>query len=178
MSARVSGLALARIFFTTFCRHLLQEVGRIVSHQVIDDGGSFLIGQGLDDILLVLQFQVGKDVRRDRLGQDPEDLQAVLVLHVVHDRRDIRRLHVCRCLAQSCVLLRLQQLRQSSLIFQFQFFVFHRAHSFPQMLCTQLLIRSGTGLSPDSARFAMPITSFLPLVKPVPPRRSEPKEPL
>ena len=39
-------------------RHLLEKVGRVVSHHVIDDVRSFLIGKGLDDVLLAFNFKI------------------------------------------------------------------------------------------------------------------------
>ena len=85
-------------------RHLLQEIRGIVRHQVIDDARCFTVGHGVDNILLIVKFQIRKYICRHGLGQDPEDLEGLLILHIVHDRCDIRCLHIRTGLPQLCIL--------------------------------------------------------------------------
>ena len=104
-------------------RHLLQKVRSIVRHQVIDDAGCFLIGQRLDDVLLHFDLKVCEYVRRNPLGQDPEYSQGLLIFHLVHDRRDVRHVHVRDFLAELGVLFLLQKFPQKFAIFNI--FIFH-----------------------------------------------------
>ncbi len=53
--------------FYNIGRHLLHQFLGVVTHHVIDDVGRILVGKRRDDILLKLQFQTGKNIRRDIL---------------------------------------------------------------------------------------------------------------
>ena len=106
------------------CRHLLQKVCSIVSHQVVDDAGCFFIGKRLDDVLLHLDLEVCEYIRSNPLGQDPENSEGLLVLHFIHHGRDVGYVHVSHFLAQFRVLFLLQQFSQQPAIF-FCFSIFH-----------------------------------------------------
>ena len=107
------------------CRHLLEQVRGIVCLQVVDDVRCFLIGEGRNDVLLIVDLELGKDISRHALREDPEHLQGILVLHVVHDRRNIRGLHLRCRLPKLCILLFLKQRGQNLLVLTL--FVFHSA---------------------------------------------------
>ena len=96
--------------------HLLEQVRRIVCLQVVDDAGGLLLGEGLDDVLLGIQIELGEDIRSLVLWQDPEHLQRILVLHVVHDGGDIGILHVLCGLPELCVLLGLEKFPEEFLV--------------------------------------------------------------
>ena len=71
-------------------RHLLQQVHRIVGHQIVNDIGSLPVRQGGDDGLLSVHLQIGKDIRRQILGQDPKSLDHALLRQFLHVRGNIR----------------------------------------------------------------------------------------
>ena len=106
------------------CRHLLQEVCSIVSHQVVDDAGCFFIGKRLDDVLLHLDLEVREYICSNPLGQDPEYSEGLLVLHFIHNGRDVGYVHVSHFLAQFRILFLLQQFSQQLTVL-FCFSIFH-----------------------------------------------------
>ena len=50
------GACVGQKLFDNVGRHLLQQIGRIVRHQVVDDVRCFLIRQGRDDLLLIVHI--------------------------------------------------------------------------------------------------------------------------
>ena len=95
-----------------FLQHVFQQVSRVIRHQVIDDGRRFLVGQGLNDILLVIGFQIGEDICRHILGEETEHLEGILILHLIHDGRYVRGLHFRRRLAEFGIFFLLQHFQQ------------------------------------------------------------------
>ena len=70
------------------------------------------MGQGLNDILLVIGFQIGEDICRHILGEETEHLEGILILHLIHDGRYVRGLHFRRRLAELGIFFLLQHFQQ------------------------------------------------------------------
>ena len=116
------GLGVRKYSLYYICRHFFQQVSRIVSHHVIDDVGCFLIGQGGDNVLLVIDLQVREDVCCHVLGKNTEDPQGILILHLVHDRGNIGCIHFRECFPEFFVFFLGEELAEILLIYFFDFF--------------------------------------------------------
>ena len=71
-------------------RHLLHQLLGVIGHHVINDAARILIRQGCDNGLLLVDLQIGKNVRRLILWQNAKNLYDFLLFHLLQIIRDIR----------------------------------------------------------------------------------------
>ena len=125
--------------FYNIGRHLLQQIRRIVRHQVIDNIGGLPLGKGNDNKLLAVHLEIGKYIRSHALWQDTEYFQKLLFLQFLHDRCGIRNIHIGDPLAEPCILLGLQQFPN-----YIQFFDLIHSNVPPYVI---FMLRRGRGIS-------------------------------
>ena len=91
---------------------LLQQVHCVVHPQLLHNGGQLLVGGRLDQGLLVLRRQVGKHLRRQLLGQGPEDRQHLRPVQLIQQLRQVGGVGLGQCVPQGAHIPALQQLPQ------------------------------------------------------------------
>ena len=82
----------------------MEEIGRIIRHQIVNDTRGFGIRQGRNDILLIINLQQRENICSHVFRKQTEHLERILIFHAVHDCGDVRFLHILQALAQGCVL--------------------------------------------------------------------------
>ena len=91
---------------------LFHDIHRVVHVQLLDDPGQLLVGDGVDDALLFRGLQIGEDLRRRLLGQQPEHHGHAVVVDLGEEFRHVELVHFLQTLLQGLPILLLQQLRQ------------------------------------------------------------------
>ncbi len=139
------------------CRHLLQKIRGIVRHQIVDHAGCLFVRKGLDNVLLIINVQIRKNIRRHILRQDAEDFEGILILQIIHHGRNICCLHFRGRLAKLCILLGLQKTDQNFFILTLLFF--SELHGKNPPLCV-VLMQLRPGAEPSDVPRSMKTTSF------------------
>ena len=99
------GLGIGKKLVNHIGRHFLQQVNRIIRHQIVYYIRCFLLGKGIDDHLLIFHIQIGKYIRGKILGQNAIYLKYLGVFQFFHHRSNV------------CVILFRQKLSQLGILF-------------------------------------------------------------
>ncbi len=85
--------------------HLLQEIGRIVHKQVIDNVADFLVGNGFYNILLHIAGEVREDFRSPIFGQGTEHHDHMFPPQFLHKGSDVSILQIIQFSTNSLEIL-------------------------------------------------------------------------
>ena len=90
--------------------HLLHDIHRVVQIQLVQHLGQLRVGKPVDEHFLTLRLQLHEHLRRRLLGQQAVQQGHLLLLPLLQEQRDVRRLHGQEQVAQLRVPLLLRQL--------------------------------------------------------------------
>ena len=91
-------------------RHLLHQFLGVIGHHVVYDIAGILVRQGSNDELLEFDLQIRKNIRCHILGQYPEYLHDLFLIHMLQIVREIRVIQFLHQLSEPGVLSLMQQL--------------------------------------------------------------------
>jgi len=89
-------------------RHLLQQIRRIIGHQIVDNIRRLSIGQCRDDRLLVFRLHIGKHIRCQILRQNPKYPEQLILVQFLQKRRHIGFIQFRKGLSQFGILFCVQ----------------------------------------------------------------------
>ena len=104
---------------------LFHDVHRVVHIQFLNDPGQLLVGDGVDDALLLRSLQVGKDLRRRLLGQQAEHHGHAVIVDLGEEFRHVELVHFLQTLLQGLAILLFQQRCQLVILFFLDRLVIH-----------------------------------------------------
>ena len=113
------GICIGKKLFHYIGRHFLQQIRSIIRHQVVDDACRILFRQAGNDKLLALHLHIRKHICRQILGKNPQNFKHVPLVKLLHDRGNIRPIHLRYFLAQRGILLCFKHFLHKIKIFYF-----------------------------------------------------------